>query len=372
MKDDTTVFVGLDVHKDSVAVAVAADGRDEPRFVGTCGAELRELLKALSRLGAAAHTLIAYEAGPSGFALARQFAEHGWQCQVIAVSKTPRKPGERIKTDRRDAIALARYLRSGDLTPVVIPDAGDEAVRDLARAREDAVRARLKVRQQLKAMLLRHGKRFPGKTSWGTTHERYLARIGFDHPAQAIAFAEYRNAVRDAHERVERITAALREQIEQWRFGPVVKALMCFKGIDFVAATIIVAELGDLRRFGHPRQLMAYLGLVPSEYSSGTSRVQGSITKTGNTHVRRILVESAWCYRYSARLSRPVVQRQLEQPKAVRDIAWRAQLRLCSRYRRLCGRGMHSNKICVAVARELSAFIWEAARHVQAGIHRPV
>ena len=369
MKDDSTVFVGLDVHKDTIAVAVAEVGRAEPRFVGTCGPQLCELLKALAHLGAPAHTLIAYEAGPCGFALARQLAAAGWRCQVIAVSKTPRKPGERIKTDRRDALALARYLRSGDLTAVVIPEAQDEAIRDLSRARQDAVRARLKVRQQLKAMLLRHGKRFPGKTSWGATHERYLARIGFDHPAQQITFAEYRSAVMEAHERLERITAALREQLQDWRFGPVVRALMCFKGIDLVAAATIVCELGDLHRFDHPKKLMAYLGLVPSEYSSGTSRIQGSITKTGNTHVRRILVESAWCYRYSARLSRPVAERQLEQPKAVRDIAWRAQLRLCARYRRLCGRGMHSNKICVAIARELTGFIWEAARHVQARVH---
>jgi len=369
MQDDITVFVGLDVHKDCIAIAAASAGRDAPRFVGTCGPELRELLKALDHQGERTHTLIAYEAGPSGFALARQLATHGWRCQVIAVSKTPRKPGERIKTDRRDALALARYLRSGDLTPVVIPDAHDEAIRDLSRARQDAVRARLKVRQQLKAMLLRQGKPFPGKTSWGAAHERYLARVAFDHPAQQIAFAEYRSAVMDNHERVERITAALREQVQHWRFRPVVNALMCFKGIDFIAAVIIVAELGDLHRFEHPRRLMAYLGLVPSEYSSGTARTQGSITKTGNTHVRRILVESAWCYRYSARLSRPVAERQLQQPKLVRDIAWRAQLRLCSRYRRLCGRGLHSNKICVAVARELAAFIWEAARHVQAPLH---
>lgn len=369
MQDDITAFVGLDVHKDSIAVAVAANGRSEPRFVGTCGPQLPELLKTLAHLGEPAHSLIAYEAGPSGFALARELSACGWQCQVIAVSKTPRKPGERIKTDRRDALALARYLRSGDLTPVSIPDATDEAIRDLSRARQDAVRARLKARQQLKAMLLRHGKRFPGKTSWGSTHERYLARIGFDHPAQQIAFAEYRSAVSEAHERVERLTAALREQVQQWRFGPVVRALMCFKGIDFVAAAIIVAELGDLHRFAHPKHLMAYLGLVPSQYSSGNAHVHGPITKTGNTHVRRILIETAWCYRFSARLSRPVAERQLDQPKAVRDIAWRAQLRLCSRYRRLCGRGMHSNKICVAVTRELTGFIWEAARLVQAPTH---
>ena len=265
MENDITVFVGLDVHKESIAVAVATTGRAAPRFVGTCGANLKELLKVLAHLGTPGATLLAYEAGPSGFALARELMRQGWCCQVIAVSKKPHRPGERIKTDRRDALALAAYLRSGELTPVSVPDARDEAMRDLTRAREDAVRARLKVRQQLKAMLLRHGKAYSGKTSWGTTHERYLSRIAFEHPAQQIAWAEYRSALLQAHERVERITAALREQAQSWRYACVVSALMCFKGIDFVAAVTLVAELGDLHRFSHPRQLMAYLGLVPSE-----------------------------------------------------------------------------------------------------------
>jgi len=365
MHDDITAFVGLDVHKDCIAIAVAAAGRSAPRFVGTCGPRLAELTKAISHLGEPAHTLLAYEAGPTGFALARQLGAAGWRCEVIAVSKVPVRPGNRIKTDRRDALTLAGFLRAGELTAVTVPDARDEAIRDLSRAREDAVRARLKARQQLKAMLLRHGRRYAGKTSWGPTHERYLSQIAFEHPAQQIAWAEYRSAVTDADERVQRITAALREQIEHWRFGAAVHALMCFKGIDLVAATTLLAELGDLHRFEHPKQLMAYLGLVPSEHSSGDSRARGSITKTGNTHARRVLVEAAWCYRNSARMSRPVTERNSGQPKTVRDIAWRAQLRLCARYRRLSARGMHSNKVCVAVARELAAFAWEAARHVQ-------
>jgi transposase len=364
MRDDITVFVGLDVHKDSIAVAVAQAGRSAARFVGTCGPALSELLKVLSHLGTPEKTLVAYESGPGGFALVRELNARGWQCEVIAVSKIPRKPGDRIKTDRRDALALASYLRAGELTTVTVPDACDEAIRDLSRAREDAVRARLKARQQLKAMLLRHGKRFPGKTSWGATHERYLSRIAFDHPAQQIAYAEYRNAVLVAHERVERITAALRQQAKGWRCNALVEALMCFKGIDFIAAVTLVAELGDLQRFSHPKQLMAYLGLVPSEFSSGQSRTQGGITKAGNSHVRRMLVEAAWCYRFSARMSRPVTERQQGQPQAVRDIAWRAQLRLCARYRSLAARSMHSNKICVAIARELAGFIWETGRQV--------
>lgn len=365
MHDDITVFVGLDVHKDSIAIAAAKAGRSAPRFVGTCGPKLAELIKALSHLGKPADTLLADEAGPSGFALARQLLAAGWRCQVIAVSKVPVRPGVRIKTDRRDAVTLAGYLRAGELTAVVIPDAADEAIRDLSRAREDAVRARLKARQQINAMLLRHGQHYPGKTRWGPSHERYLSEIAWAHPAQQIAWAEYRSAIKDAHERVQRITAALREQAKLWRFGPVVNAIMCFKGIDFVAAVTLIAELGDLHRFEHPKQLMAYLGAVPSEHSSGESRARGSITKTGNAHARRVLVEAAWAYRNSARMSRPVADRNRDQPKAVRDVAWRAQLRLCSRYRRLAARGMHSNKVCMAVARELAAFIWEAARCVQ-------
>jgi transposase len=365
MHDDITVFVGLDVHKDSIAVAVAKSGRSAPRFVGTCGPLLAELLKTLSHLGEPAHTLLAYETGPGGFALARKLAEHGWRCEVIAVSKVPRKPGERVKTDRRDALTLAGYLRGGELTPVTVPDERDEAIRDLSRAREDAVRARLKARQQLKAMLLRHGKRYTGKTSWSAAHERYLAQVSFEHPAQNIAFAEYMSAVREADARVERITAALREHVTDWRFADVVSALMCFKGLDFVGAVAIVSELGDLHRFAHPKQLMAYLGLVPSEHSSGESRALGRITKTGNAHVRRILIEAAWCYRFGARMSTTLLARQDTQPEFVRDVAWRAQLRLCARYRRLSARGVNPNKVCVAIARELTGFLWQAARHVQ-------
>lgn len=363
MDDDIRTYVGLDVHKDSIAVAAAEPGRAAPRFVGTVGPQFSQLLKALRSLGAPSSLFLAYEAGPCGYGLARQLLAEGYRCDVIAVAKTPRKPGDRIKTDRRDALLLARYLRAGELTPVTVPDARDEAVRDLTRAREDAVRARLKARQQLKAMLLRHGRRYEGKSAWTAAHERYLASVTFAHPAQDIAYAEYRIAVREADARVERLTAALREQVASWRFAPVVAALTALRGIEFVTAVTIVAELGDVSRFTHPKNLMSYLGLVPSEYSTGESRAQGAITKTGNGHVRRVLIESAWNYRYPARLTKPLVVRGQTQPQAVRDIAWRAQLRLCARYRRLSARGVHKNKICVAIARELSAFVWDVARH---------
>ncbi len=363
MDEDITAYVGLDVHKESTAVAVAEVGRAAARFVCTVGPQLRELLKALRPVGEPGRVLVAYEAGPCGYGLARQLATNGYRCQVIAVAKIPRKPGDRVKTDRRDALALARYLRAGELTPIVIPDERDEAGRDLSRAREDAVRARLKARQQLKSMLLRHGMRYEGKTSWSAAHERYIAGVAFPHCAQDIAFAEYRIAVREAGDRVERLTAALREQVASWRFAAVVAALTALRGIEFVTAVTLVTELGDLARFAHPKKLMSYLGLVPSEYSTGHSRLQGAITKTGNGHARRVLIESAWNYRFPAKLSKILVARSQGQPKAVRDIAWRAQLRLCSRYRRLHARGMHKNKICVAIARELSAFVWDVARH---------
>lgn len=365
MNEDITGYVGLDVHKNSIAVAVAEPGRAAPRFVGTTGPQLTQLVKALSHLGEPSRLALAYEAGPCGYALARALAARGYRCEVIAIAKTPRKPGERIKTDRRDALMLARYLRAGELTPIHIPDPRDEALRDLSRAREDAVRARLKARQQLKAMLLRHGHRYTGKSAWTAAHERQLGTVTFDHPAQDIAYAEYRAAVHDADARVERLTTALREQSEGWRFAPLVRALMTLRGIEFVAAVTLLAELGDLTRFAHPKELMSYLGLVPSEYSTGEARHQGKITKTGNGHVRRVLIESAWTYRYPARMTRIYVVRHQGQPKTVTDLAWRAQLRLCGRYRQLSARGLHQNKICVAIARELAAFVWDVARHTQ-------
>jgi transposase len=364
MNEGITAFVGLDVHKESIAMAVAKPGRATPRFVGTTAAVLPELEKALGHLGRPSQLLIVYEAGPCGYGLARQLCARGYRCELVAPTKIPRKPGDRIKTDRRDALSLAHFARCGDLTPVLIPAEPDEAIRDLTRAREDALRARLRARHQLKAMLLRHGKRYSGKTSWTLAHERFLAGVRFAHPAQNIAFVEYRAAVTEAHERLERILAALREQVSQWRLLPVVNALMTLRGVEFIAAVTLVAELGDLKRFAHPKQLMSFLGLVPSESSSGAARSLGSITKSGNSHARRILIEAAWCYRFAPRIAREIQIRQHGQARVLREIAWRAQLRLCHRYRRLQARGLHQNKICVAIARELCGFMWDLAQHL--------
>lgn len=249
MKKPITSLVGLDVHKDSIAMAVAEAGREEPRFVGMVSPLWAPVSKVLGRLGRREALQIVYEAGPCGYTLARQLRAHGYACEVIAPAKIARRPGDRIKTDRRDALVLARTARAGELISVTIPDERDEALRDQSRSREDAVRARLKARQQLKALLLRHGHRYSGRSSWTAAHERYLATVSFAQPAQDITFAEYRSAVRDAHERVEPLTEALRAQLEHWRMRPVVEALMSLRGIDLIAAMTLVAEIGDFSRF---------------------------------------------------------------------------------------------------------------------------
>lgn len=367
MKETITSFVGLDVHKDSIAVAVAQAGRLAPRFIGTVVPSLPSLRKVLRNTGHASRTLVVYEAGPCGYGLARRLNAEGYNCQVVAPARIARSPiDQRIKTDRRDALLLARESRAGNLVPVVLPDERDEAVRDLSRTREDVVAARLRAHQQMKALLLRHGRSCAGRTVWSAAHERTLSLIRLPHAAQDIAFVEYRNAIKDAHERLERLTEALRLQSSQWRMRPLVQALMCLRGFDFVAAVTFVAEIGDPRRFAHPTALMAYLGLVPTEFSSGRSRHQGSITKAGNKHARRLLIESAWTYCHSPRVTRTLEVRQQGQPKVVRDISWRAQLRLTKRFRHLrMGRKLPHNKVCVAVARELCGFIWDIAQQVK-------
>jgi transposase len=364
MPYDITAFVGLDVHKEAIAVAVAKAGREPPRFLGTVRPALAPLEKALAQLGCPQQLSVVYEAGPCGYGLARRLLERGYRCEVVAPSRIPHRPGDRIKTDRRDALLLASFARSAELTAIMIPNEQDEAIRDLARAREDVVRARLKVRQQLKAMLLRHGHHYGGRTVWGAAHERTLSEVRFPHPAQHIAFTEYRLAAIEADERVTRLSAALQEQTRSWRLQPLLAGLMTLRGLQLVTAATVLAELGDLRRFPHPKQLMSFLGLVPSEYSSGLSRHLGAITKCGNAHIRRVLIEAAWTYRYPARVSRDLTVRQEGQPKVLRDIAWKAQLRLCARYHRMRQRGLHQNKICIAIARELAGFIWDIARHV--------
>jgi len=358
-------FIGLDVHKAFITVAIADDGRGEAESYGeipNTPAAVSKLAKKLVKDGC--DLCFAYEAGCFGFGLYRQLTLLEHTCIVAAPSLIPRKPGDRVKTDRKDALKLARSLRSGDLTACNVPDETDEAMRDLVRAREDAVRASRVSRQLLGGFLLRHGKRYEGKSRWGNAHMNWILAIKMPHAAQQIVLEEYRLRVNHDVERVEALTLEIRRLITTWRWEPVVTALQTLRGVQMVAAVTIVAEMGDLRRFPHPQQFMAALGLVPSENSSGGNRHQGAITKTGNGHARKMLVESAWCYRYPARISPAIERRQRNVDKAVTDIAWDAQKRLCSRYQNLIVRGKNNKLVITAVARELCGFIWDIGQQV--------
>ena len=362
MEEGIKFFVGLDVHKESIAVAVAEAGRAPARLHGSMPHDVAKLLKLLARYGEPGTVHVVYEAGPTGFGLHRALTKHGYRSEIIAPSLIPKRAGDRVKTDSRDCIRLAELSRAGELTAIWIPDPADEAIRDLARAREDAVQARTQARQKLKGFLLRHDVRYPQKTSWSKTFYRWLGTLHFDGAGAQVAFTEYWQTVTSADQRVGRMDTALRGSIEGWRFEPVVKALLALRGIDVLTGIGLVAEIGDIKRFEHPRQLMSYLGLVPSEHSSGERVVRGSITKSGNAHARRLLIEAAWSYRFTPRIGRNAQVRAEELPQGLRDTAWKAQLRLNGRFTRLKARGMHHNKVVTAVARELSGFVWALAR----------
>jgi transposase len=364
-------YIGLDVHKESISIALAEEGRTgEVREYGTVGGSLLALERALCKLkkpGIQLHCV--YEAGPCGFVIYRRLQKLGMDCEVVAPSLIPKKPGERIKTNRRDAIKLARSHRAGELTPVHVPEACDEAIRDLCRARTDAVRDQRRSRQQLKALLLRLGYHYTGKSSWSEAHLHYLRELELTHPAQKIVLEEYLIAISQAGERIARLTSQIELQVASWRMQPAVSALMALRGIQLVAASVLISELGDLRRFAHPRQLMAYLGLVSSEKSTGARRRQGAITKCGNTHARWFLIECAQHYALPPKVSKELSKRQQDQPRAIKELSWQAQSRLHRRFWMLLQRGLCRQKAVVAVARELSGFIWAVLREVSLGNH---
>jgi transposase len=276
----------------------------------------------------------------------------------------PKQAGDRVKTDRRDAVQLARLRRSGDLTPVDVPQVEDEAIRDLSRARDDTMRDLKAAKCRLNAFLLRQDIRSTGQATWGPAHRRWLSEVVCPTPAQHMVFPEDVRAINEHTERLGRLEPARHEQVKSWRFYPVVEALQALRGVQFTVAVTTGAELGDLTRFENPRQLMKCLGLTPSEYASGERRRQGTMTKAGNTHARRALVEGAWSSRDPANVSRHLPRRLAQQPKAIQAISWKAQVRLCNRVRRLMARGKHATQVVVAMARELVGFLWAIAKQV--------
>ena len=360
-------YIGLDVHKETITVAVAVAGRVIPEQRGEIANKAKAVAKLVERLNREFDgevLLFCYEAGPCGYGLYRQLLALGHDCQVVAPSLIPKKPGERIKTDRRDAGKLARSLRSGDLTAVWVPDEEQEAMRDLTRARDDLKAQERKARQQLNAYVLRHGHAWPSnRTRWTQTHYNWLESLRFAHDWQQVVLQEYIDAVKAASCRVADLTAQMERVLPQWSLAPVVNSLVALRGIDKLAAMVLLAELGDISRFDSPKQLMAYLGLVPSEHSSGRRRRQGAITKTGNRHARRMLVESAWSYRFAARQTMHLKRKAQYASEEAKAIAWRAQKRLCGRYRTLVQAGKNTKLTTVAIARELVGFIWAIVCH---------
>ena len=361
-----STYLGLDVHKDTIAVSIASNDGSPVCYYGTIPHTYEAVKKLIGKLSPHGEVLsCCYEAGPCGYGLYRQLTVMGHECIVVAPSLIPTKAGDRVKTDRRDSESLARLHRAHELTAVWVPDQEQEAMRDLSRAREDMKHLERQSRQRLSAFLLRHNKNYDaGKTKWTQAYFRWLEALKFDQPIQQIVFQEYVDSVNQQQSRVKSLEKEMEKALSGWCLAPVVEALMALRGCQLITAMTIMAELGDITRFDSPRQLMAYLGLVPSEYSSGKSTRRGGITKTGNGHVRRVLVESAWCYRFPARKTAHLQRRAEQTSEAVQAIAWKAQKRLCGRYQHLIDRGLLKVKVCTAIARELTGFIWAIACEV--------
>ena len=367
MTDHSEAFVAFDTSKLRNAVAIADPGRvGEVRFLGEIENTGTATAKLVKKLSAKYQRLtFCYEAGPTGYGLYRQIKSLGHECVVVAPSLIPKKPGDRVKTNRRDAVNLAKLLRADELTAVWVPDRHHEAMRDLTRTREVAVMDLRTKRQQVSAFLLRQGLHYSkGKTTWTKAHMSWLASQKLEYREQRLAFEELMLATRQAQERLERLEQAIRTAVPDWSLAAVVTALMAMRGIDLISAAGFLAEIGDLSRFRTPSELMAYLGLVPSEDSTGDTIKRGPITKAGNRRARRILVESSWSYQHPPRVGKEKQEKVAAAPRAVREIAWKAQCRLSGRYRALIRRGKLKTVAVTAVARELAGFIWAIGREV--------
>lgn len=364
---DCTKFVGLDVSKDTIAVGVADEGRGQPRFVGmfpNSVESVRSLVRHLSEDGV--HLEFCYEAGPTGYGLYRLLCAMELSCTVVAPTLIPVRQGDRVKTDRRDALRLAQLLRAGELVPVFVPNEDNESLRDLVRAREDALEDRLRARHRLSKFLLRHDRRPKTRVRvWGAMHRRWLDSLRWSDRREQVVFQEYLHHIDEIEGRLSRLEAAIHLEATESERAPVIQALQTLRGVAEVVATSLVAEVGEFQRFRNPAQLMAYAGLVPREYSSGATRRQGGITKTGNAHLRRVLGEAAWCYRYKPAVKRAIKKRQEGQSPQIQDMAWRAQDRLHRKYVRMVSRGKHHNVVVTAISRELLGFVWAIACKVE-------
>ncbi|RWJ39482.1 IS110 family transposase [Mesorhizobium sp.] len=368
MSDYREAFVGIDVAKLRNAIAIADAGQEgEVRFFGEVDASDESMRRVIQRIANRFDRVhFCYEAGPTGYGLHRLIRSLGHECTVVAPSLIPRKPSDRVKTNRRDALGLARLLRAGELTAVWVPDEGHEAMRDLVRARAAAVETLRVHRQHVSAFMLKHGRIFSRKKGWTMRYLCWLQAQQFDHPAHQIALQEMVEAVRISKERAERLERVIEEFVPAWSLAPVVRALQTLRGVDLIVAVTFATEIGDVRRFESPRQLMGYVGLVPGERSTGETVRRGGITKAGNGRVRHMLVESAWTYRHAPKVGAKKLYRLEQAPPGVREIAWKAQARLTARYRMLSGRGKKTTVVCTAIARELVGFMWAVAREAHA------
>lgn len=359
------VFVALDVHMESICIASAKPGNGPPSPCDTLPHHVPKLIARLKRIAPIERLRVCYEAGPTGYELARRLNAEGISCVVIAPSLIPVQHGRRVKTDRRDALRLASLFRSGELTEVAIPEPHVEAMRDLERARDDAKRDERIARQRLDKFLLRHSRFWSEGTKWKQKHLAWIRGQAFGAEAQTRTLAHYLTALDQATARIEQLTSDIAELVETWALGPLTTALQALRGVQLVTAVTLAAEIGDFARFCRPAQLMAYVGLVPSEHSSGNSRHQGGITKTGNKHVRRIVIEAAWNYRFRPRLSKTIEARRVKVSPEVRAIAEKAERRLHRRFDRMQQRGKLSQQVVTAVARELLGFVWAIAQEKQ-------